>query len=757
MACRVLIGGGLIFASAGCFALSLGAVQGQALIGRTLDVSIPLLLAVGETTSDACASAKVFYADDAVSSAAVRATFVASVAQKSASVRIQTTTPIQEAFVRIEVQVGCAQRLSRSYVLLADLGPADPPLSASATSKVSGVAEPEATTLGSSLRNTEPKTSNTFGAGNVPSAPALNQPLSSTRATFNQKKTSSQSKVAPTKRSEGFGSQDVSAKATQSGARLQLDPLELVASVNLMQPVLRMSIEVPLVAVESPDAEQRRNAARLLWKALNESPEQTAANALKAEASDVEFARIKATLAKAQTAEQAAQDQLLLVQQENRYAAPAFFVLLAALAVALAGVVTLTRREKRKGLETAAAVEELGLSGSPNVETTPAKSSSSSRQGWLDSLKMMLRLKPRSAALSILEAKEPQLDINIDTLSSENKSIIRGLPKVPIQQIRPMQEQSDFGPSALFDSARSVATEELFDLQQQVEFFISLGQAEQAIDVLKSHLAESEGASPLAYLDLLKLHHELGQRTDYQALCEVFNGKFNGNAPDFDQFATSRRGLERYEAALSRIQHLWPQPAVLQLIERSIFRSEPDDTSEVFDLEAYRELLLLYGIARELIGSQSDGSEINTAATSEYQSVGAPHSEFIPTELGPLPVTMVASVEVVDPLIFKSVASKDPVPLAAMEISPPARALQGLGLDLDLSFDEDVPFGAVIGSRPQFDGETQDIESITLAVPKDEHAAEYSRLPSENSALDLDFSNLSAPAEFVIKKSGKTN
>jgi hypothetical protein len=197
----------------------------------------------------------------------------------------------------------------------------------------------------------------------------------------------------------------------------------------------------------------------------------------------------------------------------------------------------------------------------------------------------------------------------------------------PVQRSGEARPHTDFTHSALFDNPRSVATEELFDMQQQVEFFISLGQFDQAIEVLQTHLSGHEGDSPLIYLDLLKLYHEQGKRNDYMALQGRFNRLFNGSAPDFDGYSTSRRGLERYGNTLRAIQALWPQPAVVELLERSILQKTPGDRTEVFDLEAYRELLLLYGIAREVVNGQAVDDRF-PSATEPFEKLRLP-PEFL--------------------------------------------------------------------------------------------------------------------------------
>ncbi|MDO9291767.1 MAG: hypothetical protein Q7U09_09285 [Hydrogenophaga sp.] len=156
-------------------------------------------------------------------------------------------------------------------------------------------------------------------------------------------------------------------------------------------------------------------------------------------------------------------------------------------------------------------------------------------------------------------------------------------------------------PASQIGVSRSVATEELFDVQQQADFFVSLGEADKAIGVLKDHLIESHEPSALAYLDLFKLYHQLNRRAEYDALRVEFNHLFNAGAPPFDQYSDDSQGLEAYETAFSRIQALWPQPRVLDVIEQSIFREANEVDGEVFDLEAYRELLLLHAMAKDMI------------------------------------------------------------------------------------------------------------------------------------------------------------
>lgn len=245
------------------------------------------------------------------------------------------------------------------------------------------------------------------------------------------------------------------------------------------------------------------------------------------------------------------------------------------------------------------------------------------------------------------------------------------------------QHKREFAPSQLGVS-RSVATEELFDVQQQADFFVSLGENEQAIQVLKNHLAESQEPSALAYLDLFKLYHKLGREDDYEQLRRDFNRLFNASAPEFGQYSDVSRGLESYETALSRIQALWPQPRVLELIEKSIFREPGDVSTEVFDLEAYRELLLLYAIAKDVIKRDRADGPIS--------------GDFEHTAIKPLKAASNRVVAAAVAAHTESVRETQP-----QDVLPPASP--HLGLDVDL--DELMEISAFEASLPEVSAPVQ--------------------------------------------------
>lgn len=145
---------------------------------------------------------------------------------------------------------------------------------------------------------------------------------------------------------------------------------------------------------------------------------------------------------------------------------------------------------------------------------------------------------------------------------------------------------------------RAVTVEELLDLEQQVDFFMVLGQEDSAIDLLVSHIRSTGGTSALPYLKLLEVYREQGNAEGYERTRSRFNQRFNAYAPDWSADPEAGRVLDDYPGVLERLQRVWPSPHEgMAELESLLFRRHE---GELFDLPAYRELLLLYAVARDL-------------------------------------------------------------------------------------------------------------------------------------------------------------
>lgn len=344
-------------------------------------------------------------------------------------------------------------------------------------------------------------------------------------------------------------------------------------------PVAQLGLKTsPQLSLPASEDLARRAAAAAEWRALSTEPEAAQREAQRMQALEAALAALR---------EQTAQNQRTLLEmrselaqaRDSRYRNPLVYALIALLLLALVAIVLLWRMARR-----AAAPAWWG-------ETPPQG------EGGLT----------RPSSLRALLDDEP----DIDSVPPRRSASATTFGAATFAAAEP-DEDSGFGepeppPARMPDGApvRPVNTEELFDVQQQSDFFLSLGQHDQAIAVLREHIAANPGTSALAYLDLLRIFHSLERKEDYARLAEEFERAFNADVPAFENFNETGRGLEHYRSTLARIESQWPAPGTLALIEELIFRKPGAHEDEAFDLAAYQELLLLYSVAKEVIDPDS--------------------------------------------------------------------------------------------------------------------------------------------------------
>jgi hypothetical protein len=157
---------------------------------------------------------------------------------------------------------------------------------------------------------------------------------------------------------------------------------------------------------------------------------------------------------------------------------------------------------------------------------------------------------------------------------------------------------------------REVSVEELIDLEQQAEFFVVLGQDEAAIDLLMGHLRSTAGNSPLPYLKLLEIYKRRGERNEYERLRERFNSRFSAVAPDWEANLQDGRSLEDYPSVTGRLEDLWSRPQrAMEVLQTTLLRADDErGARDGFDLPAYRELMLLYAVARDRSELEAGGT-----------------------------------------------------------------------------------------------------------------------------------------------------
>ena len=561
---QIWVGSILLSMALGTTAASLGRYSGAVVIGRPLDIRVQAVAGADEDLSAQCVQAEVFFGDNQIGPGSVRTSIQRSAPDAEASVRVQTTIPVNEPIVSVQLKAGCVAAFSRRYVLLAD------PLSEPATTAASASdGSPVAATLNAETRALPPQPvipAARTGAATA-SSPVQGQPSVVAR-----------SRPAPL--ANPGPARDKPASVVRrpvdvpkdSVPRLQLDPVDMSLAIE-RDPALKLSLSL----LSAPTSnEQERAAAAQLWKALNASPDDILRDTQKLSVLEAEAKGLREQEAKNKAALQAMEAQI----DQSRYMTWLAYLLGALLLLSFAGLFWFWKRRSQSATGTGS--KDWWATGAAKGAKAAVKPAGASRSKMMD---LDLDLGDESGMDELRVLHDDARESEAGMLSASDRR------EYPVSQM---------------GVSRSVATEELFDVQQQSDFFVSLGEYDQAIGVLKAHIAESQEPSALAYLDLFKLYHQLNRRDEYDRLRAEFNHQFNAGAPPFDQYSDLSRGLESYETAFGRIQALWPEPRVLDVSENSIFRYASDG-DEVFDLEAYRELLLLHAIAKDVIKRDAGG------------------------------------------------------------------------------------------------------------------------------------------------------
>lgn len=599
----------LLFAAGASCALTLGRMQGVALIGRPLDVGIPLSLDSPADSADACMEADVFYGDTKVD--ARRVNLVPSVNGTSGNVRVRVATPVDEAFVQVYLRVGCTAKYTRRYVLLTEEPvdvaeaaavptPVPPPVvqlpptasPGSATSAPAAPAAPAAS-LAAPTQPAPVRPPQRAVARTLP-AEALPAPRPAPRAAT--------ARPVPAQAPAPAPAPAPTQAATVERPRLRLDPIEVRPAGGPVAAAQAASAAAPAAsAALGPDGvvqelqaqELDRNAQRI--QSLEADLRKLREGMLRSDAGLIE---LRARLEKA---------------EGERYANGLVYSLAGLLAVSLGGIVFLWRRGryaqqskpwwKESQLPQAssiAAADEEHLIEETSQAAASTASASPSKAPAPEAAQAPLapdvrNSMPADKAASTGDGQGSPLSWP-GSLPGKVPTGFGFLGNVPSTR----DPQLSQGDGLRVSDPLPVTSDELSDIQQEADFFVSLGEHERAIEILRNHIEAHPQASAVAWLDLLEIHHKLGQKDEYEQVRRDFEWLFNAKAPSFTEYDEAREGLEEHPRLISRIQAAWPRREVLELIDDAVFRRPGAEGEEPINLEGYRDLLFLHTLASDL-------------------------------------------------------------------------------------------------------------------------------------------------------------
>lgn len=554
--------------SSPAWSLGLGRPESQAVLGDTLRVVVPLRLEEGETVTQECVSAEVSFGDDRVAPGAVLVELQPAetvTAGMGARLVLRTTALINEPVVNVQLSAGCQARITRRFVALAD----PPGRQQVLLSPAMQAPEPDA--------DSDKATPDSGKAQRVaPSRKASKAPVLAGSQASRPSGGSSRKQAHRVQR----------AQPAAEAPRLALDPVDADA---LVQPNLRSSGQMssPLEGAQAAsEVQARREAAAVLWRALNATPEAMLRQQRHVEELEQRLHNLQRTGEQTQQSVAALQSRMQALEKPAG-SSLSWPLVLAVLAGGGVAAWLLHGWGVRRGRQQAAAW------WSPETGQPP---------------------------LNMPESEDTHSRPHLDALDDDD--LLGPVPEPDEEDRLPPASATRFAPTAppliASEPLKAVSVEELIDLEQQAEFFIVLGQDDAAIELLEAHLGGHTQEIPWPFLKLMEIYRRLGRRADYERVQERFNAHFNGRAPTWESDMEQGRSLVDYPGVVDRLQALWAEPArAMDVLEMSLVHLGPE--ADAFDLPAYRELLFLYAVARDL----SDRAERRHPASTDVAPLTA--------------------------------------------------------------------------------------------------------------------------------------
>jgi pilus assembly protein FimV len=569
-------------------AMGFGRVVNATQLGQALNFSASVRLETDETLPRECVSAEVFSGDNKVQPSQVRVTLEGAAESSERTVRISTASLIDEPVVTVNVTIGCTAKVTRRFVAfidppvlnLAQAGATDAP---AAPQRAESALSP----LIASVQGTErrrPVRQSAERSAQDPSARrrARAAAVSPTVASATPVAPAAPRKVVVAPRTATVAR----APASAGGARLELETSPMVTARAVPAPAL-----APAAAPVVPP--QAITSANVMPPAQTASVAQAEQQSLLAERERQRITELEQGLAKLRADGLATQQALAGLQarlreaQAERYANPLVYGLAWLSALLALAVAALWWRQSR-------------ASASAQWWAAPPPGAAESR------------LPAAAAAPSVAAPLHSRSNVADGFgLSGVADDLAPGITEpAPSPRTVPMPLAPIEAAAApvVPESSRELSVEELIDLEQQAEFFVVLGQDEAAIELLMSHVRRDGGISPLPYLKLLEIYRRRGDTVAYQRTRERFNQRFNAYAPDWESDLQQGRSLVDYPEIIARLQALWvTPPRAMETLDASLFRRNTSD--DTFDLPAYRELLFLYSVARDLAEQDAAGPQ----------------------------------------------------------------------------------------------------------------------------------------------------
>lgn len=561
------------------FALGLGEMRVKSALGQSLLVHADVVGTETEPINPTCLRARVVTVDGIFIANAI-ITIHQNAKQRALS--FSTRQAINEPAINLIIDISCETQLHREFSILLD-----PPETTPGVVNMSRGDSPFGTVANNSSIKAE--SASTAGTFNKPDSKKKQPAKSDIRLDTTSQVADVAKKSESKRRKPPSASRDV--------LKLSDDIVTQIPSQSLrMSDVLSSDAGQRLIE----NMQELRAAQARMAAILRDDPQSaSAASAITPEAKtddSKEIASLKQETE--QLRKQNLADKSALAKLQDKSVFDFWLISLAVIAILAIAIVLFLlvyiRRNLSERNDTWWEGEEEALSAQPEkIEDVinNLQSSYDTKSGGGASSSGALN-KRNSSLVSADGAKDASPDMTPSQAIFENSSFHR----------TPTLEETN---SSIFNffapRGNSVKVEEISDVTQEAEFWISMNDPQRAIEILAAQEQVEQPDSPVPWLFLLDLYRTVKEREKYDVLRDRFIVFFNANIPEFDTDLSQvpSRQLEDFPHLMQKICDGWSSNGIIPYLE-SLLVDDRDGKRAGFDLPVYRDILMLLGIAHEI-------------------------------------------------------------------------------------------------------------------------------------------------------------
>lgn len=569
----------MILCSGSAIAVGLGSIQVQSGLGQSLKLAIPLIGADSADLQISCIKFRIQSLDGAFIAAPMAA--IIKSAQGQSSLLITTSQAVNEPAISVSVDLACESRVHRDFQILLDpvSNPRDPMATLSADSA--------ALTPGSKALASP---DNRSSGGNVD---GVERTRTKAVAMANRDRQSSPDMVGVTRAPSSLAPRALATRNDTPRSILRLSSQGLTATELLSLGQLRLSrrLSEPTLSVNRLPLEELVAAQRRYARLLRGED-----TGLQAEQASMTLQKQMATLkqqSEAARVQHAADQAAFYALQKNSLS----FDWVAGLVILLFGsfgvVGWMGWKMRSLHAQPTAMAWDLGVFHTEPLITPDLAASNIASEPTTTS-------RP-----TVVDSKAVHEASDSDASSQEGRALPVSSQRsdLPFSDKEAMPQETTVHEALQFYPARveHLKVEEISDVMQEAEFWLSLNDPARAIEILEPYGKFDVPESPMPWLFLLDLYRECDNQSGYEALREKAMRVFNTRIPLWNEVSdiAPSTSLEDYPRIVDRICELWGSDYVVEYLE-SLMMDNRDGVRRGFAIEVYQEVMLLMAMAKDL-------------------------------------------------------------------------------------------------------------------------------------------------------------